>query len=83
MLRDIGSDCVDIIELHAAPSVWWVHVKALNGVELLLPGGAGVPRGGMWYVVLLLVFCQFISNHCVCRNPTTLQFGNTHEYTVR
>ena len=29
------------------------------------------------------VFYQFINNHCVCRNPTTLQIGNTHEHTVR
>ena len=33
-----------------------------------------------WYV---LFFCQFISDHCVCRNQTTLQIGNAHEYTVR
>ena len=44
-------------------------------------------RSGMFRFFLsksgMLCFCQFISNHCVCRNPTTLQIGNTHEYTVR
>ena len=29
------------------------------------------------------VFFLFIINHCVCRNQTTLQIGNTHEYTVQ
>ena len=33
-----------------------------------------------WYDVF---FCQFISNHCVCRRHTTLQIGTTHEHTVR
>ena len=47
-------------------------------------------RGGpKWYVsfsnekVVCSVLCQFISNYCFCRNPTTLQIGNTHEYAVR
>ena len=61
-------------------------VEALNGVELMSPRSPGCPEvvrfvfNKKWYVVF---FCQFISNHCVCRNPTTLQIGNTHEYTVR
>ena len=33
--------------------------------------------------VVFCFFCKFTSNHCVCRNPTTLQIGNTHEHTVR
>ena len=59
----------------------WVQVQQ----DLLRPstapnccyrGRRGAPK---WYVF----FCQFISNHCVCRIPTTLQIGNTHECTVR
>ena len=52
-------------------------------------GGAGYPevvcfgffltKSGM----LCFFFCKFTSNHCVCRNPTSLQIGNTHEYIVR
>ena len=30
--------------------------------------------------MVLLFFCQFISNLCVRRSPTTLQIGNTHEH---
>ena len=30
--------------------------------------------------LFVLVFCQFIGNHCVCRHRTTLQIGNTHEH---
>ena len=64
-------------------------VKALNGIELLLLGGAGVLRSGMFRCfwvkkgMLCFCFCQFISNHCVCRNPTTLQIGSAHQCTVR
>ena len=36
-----------------------------------------------WYVVFFSFFCSFILNHCVCRRHTTLQIGDTHEYTVR
>ena len=56
-------------------------VGALHDVERLLLEALGVLRSGMlvfWtkkrYVVF---FCQFICNHCVCRNLTA------HEYTVR
>ena len=34
-------------------------------------------------VCCVLVFCQFIINHCVCCKHTTVQIGNAHEYTVR
>ena len=34
-------------------------------------------------VVCCVFFCKFTSNHCDCRNPTSLQIGNTHEYIVR
>ena len=64
-----------------------VDVKALHGVELLLPGAPGCPKvvcfGFFRQKMVCCVFCQFISNHCVCRNQTTLQIGNTHEYAVR
>ena len=53
--------------------------RALNGVELPFPGGAGCTEE----VCLFCFFCQVVSNHCVCRIPTTLQIGNTHENTVR
>ena len=33
--------------------------------------------------VVCCAFCHLISNHCVCRNTTTLQIGNTREHTVR
>ena len=33
--------------------------------------------------MLCFFFGQFISNHCGCRSPTTLQIGKMHEYTVR
>ena len=39
-------------------------------------------RPKKWNVVVLH-FCWFIINHSVCRKRTTLQIGNTHEYTVR
>ena len=46
-----------------------------------------MPQSGMFRFfstkVVCCVFGQFISNHVVCRNQTTLQIGNTHEYTVR
>ena len=67
-------------------------VEALHGVELLLPGAPGCPNvvcfsfsNIKWYVVVFgfHCFCQFIMNLCVCRNQTTLQSGNTHDYTVR
>ena len=63
-------------------------MKALNGIELLLPGRGECPevvclcfftKSGKWCFFV----CQFISIHCVCRNQTTLQIGSTHEYTVR
>ena len=49
-----------------------------------------MPRSGMFRCLrqksgMLCFFGrgQFISNHCACRNQTTLQIGNTHEYAVR
>ena len=37
----------------------------------------------MLWVLGFHCFCQFGINVCVCRNQTTVQSGNTHEYTVR
>ena len=46
-----------------------------------------MPRSGMFRFLrsksgMLCFFCQFISNHCACRKPTTLQVGKPHEYTA-
>ena len=38
-------------------------------------------KNGM--LCFFFIFCQFSINHCVCRNQTALQIGNTHECTVR
>ena len=66
-------------------------VKALSGVELPLLGALGRPKvvcSGFFNQKdaccgFFICFCQFIINHCVCRNATTLQISNTHEHTVR
>ena len=62
-------------------------VEALHDVELLLLKALGVLRSGVFLFGTKkgygLFFCQFISNHCVCLNLTTLQIGTTHEHTVR
>ena len=69
-------------------SLTWISQPLTASVEAL--NASGCPRAvcfGLFHQKMVLcgfsfVFCKFVINHCVCRNQTTLQIGNTHEHTV-
>ena len=59
------------------------RLKGLNCGELMLPWARGYPKVVCFgFVDQTRACCQFIISHCFCRSDTTLQIGNTHEYSV-